>query len=132
MKDSKDSKFIIDSYGWIEYFSGGRLSDRYAEYIEKCTPDKFITPIIIIYEVYKKIRSHYPEEDAMSAIMHIQSITSVIDMDLDMAVGGADISIEEGLPMADAMIRSTGKKYGAKIITSDNHFRNMDDVIFID
>lgn len=132
MRDSKAEKFIIDSYGWIEYFSGGSLSGRYAKYIENCTPEKFITPIIVIYEVYKKIKSQYPEEDAISAVMHIQNLTQVIDVDLQLAAMGAELSISEKLPMADALIQSTGRLYRAKIITSDKHFKNLDDVIFID
>lgn len=27
--------YIIDSFGWIEYFSNGKLAEKYSKYIEK-------------------------------------------------------------------------------------------------
>ncbi len=130
-KDLNNNKYVIDSYGWIEYFSGGKLLNKYAKYIENCSPGSHFTPSIIIYEVYKKIRSSYEEEDAINAIMHIQNYTTIIDIDTDFAIKGAEISINEKLPMADALIKACAVKLEAMIITSDPHFKGMNNVIFI-
>lgn len=131
-KGLRNSKFIIDSFGWIEYFGGGKLTNSYAKYIENCSPSTHFTPSVIIYEVYKKVRSSYTEEDAIKAIMHIDNYTTIVDIDSELAVKGAEASIDEKLPMADALIRATANKLDAKIVTSDPHFKNLKNVIFIE
>ena len=132
MKDSKEDRFIIDSYGWIEYFGGGKLSNKYAKYIENCKPTTHLTPSIIMYEVYKKIRSSYNEEDAINAVMHIKNYTTIVDVDTKIAINGAEVSISKKLPMADALIKATSDLYDARIITSDPHFKKLDNVMFIE
>ena len=42
---------IVDSFGWIEWLTEGELADKYADYLR--SPEKLITPVIVIYEVYK-------------------------------------------------------------------------------
>jgi predicted nucleic acid-binding protein len=125
-------KTVIDSYGWIEYFGGGKLSNKYGKYIEKCSPNTHYSPSIIIYEVYKKIRRLYKEEDAINAVMHIKNYTTIIDIDTKLAIKGAEVSINEKLPMADSLIKATADFVSAKIVTSDPHFKNLENVIFIE
>jgi hypothetical protein len=50
---------LIDSYGWIEYFTEGPLVNEYAAYVEKANSETYVTPTIVVYEVYKKTRSLY-------------------------------------------------------------------------
>ena len=123
--------FIIDSYGWIEYFSEGKSAKKYAGYIENAKPQNFISPTIILYEVYKKILSVYNEEKAMEAAAHIKFATKLIDLSDNLAISAAEISLKHKLPMADAIILTTAKNNNAKVITSDNHFKGLDSVIFI-
>jgi predicted nucleic acid-binding protein len=128
---SQGSRFVIDSYGWLEYFSGGKLADEYSKYIEESAPENYFTPSIIVYEVYKKLRAAHGEEKAIKAIAHIQSRTTVVDLDIRLAIKGADASLEEELSMADALIRGAANHLGAKLVTSDPHFKGMQNVIFI-
>ena len=130
-KGSPDDKFVIDSYGWIEYFSDGKLAEKYSKYIEKSRPSNFFTPSIVIYEVYKKFQTSYSEEDAITAIAHIENHTKVIEINTTYAILGADTSINNKLPMADALIYAVAKHLNAKLITSEMHFRELNNVIFI-
>jgi len=131
VKGSHSDKFIIDSYGWIEYFSDGKLAEKYSKFIENCNPINYFTPSIIVYEVFKKFKANYSEEDAITAIAHIENCTRVIDIDSNYAVLGADTSINNKLPMADALIYGVVSHMNAKLITSDKHFRELESVIFI-
>lgn len=124
--------YIIDSSGWIEYFSNGKLANKYSKYIEKIEPDKYFTPSLIIFEVYKKIRSNYSEEEAIKAIVHIQANTTIVDIDPKIAVESADISIKEKLSLADSIIYCTSLIKNAQIITSDKHFKGKKNVIYIE
>jgi len=47
-------------------------------------------------------------------------------------IDAADISLKTKLAMADALIKATAEEKDAKIITSDEHFRKFNDVIFIE
>jgi predicted nucleic acid-binding protein len=131
-KGSRKEKYIIDSFGWIEYFTRGPLTEKYAKYIKKCSPENCITPSIVIYEVYKIVKREKSEEEAIIAIVHIDHYSTIIDLDMKTATLGADSNLEQGLGMADAIIWGIAQEHGAKIITSDNDFKGKDNVIFIE
>lgn len=126
------SSFVIDSSGWIEYFSNGKLADKYSKFIEKAQPDSYFTPALIIYEVYKKIRSSYSEEEAIKAIVHIQANTTILDIDSRISIKSAEISIKENLSLADSIIYGASSLINAQIITNDKHFKGKKNVIFIE
>ena len=137
MKDSskeqgaEKNRFVVDSFGWIEYLSGGKLADRYSKFVEKAKRKTHFTPALVMYEVYKKIRSRFGEEEAIKAVIHIQAKTTVVDLDTELAVESADLGIGERLHMADALIYGTAKAVGAKLVTSDEHFKGKKNVILI-
>jgi predicted nucleic acid-binding protein len=121
---------LIDSYGWIEYFADGPLADNYATYIEKANAENTITPTIIVYEVYKKIKTTRDEQKALEAYAEI-SQTKIIELTSPLSLEAADISLSANLGMADSIIVATAKAYNAEIITSDEHLKNMKGVKFI-
>jgi len=121
---------LIDSYGWIEYFGEGPLADSYAAFIEKADEKGTVTPTIVIYEVYKKIKSVKGEEKALEAYAQM-SRTKIVDLTSSLCLEAADISMNLRLGMADSIILATAKAYSAQIVTSDQHLKNMDKVKFI-
>ncbi|RJP80026.1 MAG: hypothetical protein C4522_08575 [Desulfobacteraceae bacterium] len=42
---------IVDSCGWLEWFTDGDLADQYKPYLSD--QDNLLIPAIILYEVYK-------------------------------------------------------------------------------
>ncbi|MEW6295865.1 MAG: type II toxin-antitoxin system VapC family toxin [Candidatus Diapherotrites archaeon] len=123
---------LVDSFGWIEYFGEGRLSEKYGQYIEKANKSEFFTPSIVLFEVYKQIKRMQNETKALEAIAYIVSYTTVIILDENIAIEAAEKSIETGLGMADSIIKATAEKTKAKIITSDKHFRGMKEIILVE
>ena len=121
---------LIDSYGWIEYFTDGPLADRYAPYIEKADEGNTITPTIVLYEVYKRIKGGRGEGEALEAYAQL-SRTRIIPLTESLAMRAADISLELRLGMADAIIVATAEAYDAVIVTSDKHLRELRNVEFI-
>jgi hypothetical protein len=55
-------KVRIDSSGWIEFFTAGPFASRYAGYLT--SRHEIVTPTIVVYEVYKKIKRERGEEAA--------------------------------------------------------------------
>ncbi|QGP92791.1 PIN domain protein [Neomoorella glycerini] len=119
----------IDSCGWLEYYTAGPLAEEYGKYLKDLK--QIITPTIIIYEVYKKIKREYSEAEALTAIGPIHK-TRLISLDAQYLIQAADISLQYGLPMADAMVYTVTSMYGSQIVTSDKHFKGLEMVIYLE
>lgn len=122
---------VIDSYGWIEYFSNGPLAKKYAPYIEDANENDAVTPTVIVYEVYKRLKKERGEQIAMEAYAQITR-TRIVELDEQSALKAADMSLERGLAMADAIVYSTARAYSAQLITSDKDLKNLPDIRFIE
>ena len=121
---------LIDSYGWIEYFADGPLAERYAPYVLNANEKNMVTPSIVMYEVYKRLKKEKGEEVALEAYAQIMR-TQVIPLDQDSALRAADISLGHGLAMADAIVYSTAKTYSAELVTSDPHLKGLEETRFV-
>lgn len=122
---------LIDSYGWIEYFADGPLAESYAASIEEADIENTITPTVVIYEVYKRIKSVKGEEKALEAYAQM-SCTKIVELTGYISLEAADTSIMLGLGMADSIIIATARAYNAEIVTGDEHLKGLERVKFID
>lgn len=123
---------LIDSHGWIEYFSDGPKASKYAQYIEPANIESHIIPSIVLYEVYKKIKSSVGEAPALEAIAHMIEHTNLVSIDKSIALNAAEISLKHKLAMADSLIMATANSLRAKLVTGDLHFKGLPNVIFIE
>jgi predicted nucleic acid-binding protein len=119
---------LVDSSGWIEFFTDGPLAEEYSKYLKDIS--KVVVPTIIIYEVYKKIKRERTEEEALLAVSLINR-TSVIPLSESIALLAADLSLKHLLPMADAIVYATALEENCKVVTSDTHFKGLDRVVLI-
>lgn len=120
--------FLIDSSGWIEFFTDGPLNKEYAKYLKDLS--KVTTPTIVLYEVYKKIKRERTEENALFAISLINK-TSVVQLSESIALLAADLSLKYSLPMADAIVYATALEKKCDVVTSDMHFKGLEKVVLI-
>jgi len=120
--------FLVDSSGWIEFFTDGPLAKEYSKYLKDIS--KVVTPTIVLYEVYKKIKREMTEEDALSAVSLINK-TAVIQLSESISLLAADLSLKYSLPMADAIVYATAMEENCKVITSDAHFKGLDETVII-
>lgn len=120
---------LVDSVGWIEFFSGGPAADRYFEYL--INPNDVVTPSIVVYEVYKKLLLNTDRRSAAVALAQIGK-TAVVEISGEIATSAAELGIQHKLPMVDAIVFATAISTNALLITSDKHFIGLPSVIFID
>ena len=120
----------IDSKGWIERLSDGPKSSRYNKIIDAVETEEIITPVIVLYEVYKKIKKIRGEEVALEAIAAL-SQTNVVTIDRTIALEAADYSLEYGLHMADALVYASARHHSAQLYTSDDDLKGLNGVTFI-
>ena len=121
-------KVLLDSSGWIEYFTGGPLADRYAAYLN--ARYSIITPTIVLYEVYKKLKRERGEETALALMGQVQT-TNVVPLTDSVAYLAADISLRYGLAMADAIVYATGRDQGAEVVTGDADLKDLPGVVYV-
>jgi predicted nucleic acid-binding protein len=121
-------KVLLDSNGWIEFFTGGPLADRYAAYFARRF--QLITPTIVLYEVYKKIKRERDEETALLFAARL-SATQVVQLTESIAFLAADVSLRHGLAMADAMVYATAQDQEAEVVTGDADLKDLPRVVYI-
>ena len=122
---------LIDSYGWIEYFSDGPLAKKYAPYIEDVNENNTVTPTVVVYEVYKRLKKEKGEQAALEAYAQITR-SKLVPLDDSLALTAADASLKMGLAMADAIVFTTAKTFSADLVTSDPDFKGLDAVQLIE
>lgn len=119
---------VVDSSGWIEFFTNGPLADDYAVRLRKLAT--VLTPVIVIYEVYKRLKRDLSEDDAVMAVSAMQR-SQVVPLDQELALTAADLSLEHSLAMADAIVLATARKFHAALVTSDADFEQIPDVTYL-
>lgn len=120
---------IVDSSGWLEYFSDGSNSAFFATPLREAAD--LIVPTITIYEVFKVVCRQRNESDALQAIALMQQ-GRVVDLTSNISIVAAKISIDHRLPMADSIILATARIYGATIWTQDSDFKAIEGVQYIE
>jgi predicted nucleic acid-binding protein len=121
-------KTVVDSSGWIEFFSSGPRAKQYTAYIAR--PSELITPTIVLCEVYKRIKRDRGEEAALASVGQLHA-TDLIPLTETIALRAADVSLRHGLAMADAIIYATSLEHGAQIVTSDADLKDLPKVVYI-
>ncbi|MBL0713906.1 MAG: type II toxin-antitoxin system VapC family toxin [Desulfosarcina sp.] len=118
---------IVDSSGWLEYFSGGPNSEFFESPLQD--PASLIVPVITIYEVFKVVLRESSENEALQTVAAMQKGT-VIDLNTSIAMNASKLSLQYHLPMADSIILSTAKAYECLIWTQDSDFENLPGIKF--
>ena len=119
---------LVDSSGWLEYFSGSSNAQIFAPAIENI--EELIVSTINIYEIYKKILTERDENSALEAAGIMQQ-AKVIDVSLSISIQAAMLSRQFKLPMAGSLIYTTAIQNDAILWTQDSDFKNLKDVKFI-
>jgi predicted nucleic acid-binding protein len=118
---------VIDSFAWFEYFLGSRAGARARPYVES---SKGITPTIVIAELSEKYRR---EDLAFTEDLDfIVGKTRVVPLDARIAQKSGTLSHERKRKvarwgLADSIVLATAREYKAKIVTGDEHFRDLAD-----
>jgi predicted nucleic acid-binding protein len=119
---------LIDSSGWLEYFSDGPNAAHFIEPLEKM--EELIVPTICLYEVFKVVLRERGEDSAIQAIALMKQ-AAIIELTQDLALQAAKMSLDFKMPMADSIILATATKYEATIWTQDADFQGMPSVNYL-
>jgi predicted nucleic acid-binding protein len=119
---------VVDSSGWLEYFADGPNTDFFESVIKD--EGNLIIPTICLYEVFKITLSQAGKEEALR-VAGLMSSGRILDLNREIALAAAHLSIQQKLAMADSIILATAQAFGAVLWTQDEHFRDIPGVKFI-
>lgn len=114
---------VVDSSGWLEYFTDSDRASFFAPAIEDA--DNLLVPVITLYEVCKKVLRERGENAALQIASMMQT-GRVVDLDSALALE----AMCHPLPLADSLIYATALRHGATLWTQDEHFKDLPQVRF--
>jgi len=120
---------LVDSWAWIEYWSGGSHADQAALHIE--SKENAIVSTINLAEIYYWILLHYDEKTAEEKVITVRKRCFIIPVEEEIAIEAAKIKHKTRMALADSIILATAKKVKSKILTGDSDFRSLKDVLYI-
>ena len=119
------SAVLLDSSVWVEILGGGPLAARCEA--ELAAAAHVLVPTVVLFEVYRKVCRATSEEEALSVIT-LLSQHSVSDLNREIALEAADLSIAHKLSMADSVVLAHARHANAVLVTLDNDFSYLSDV----
>jgi len=127
-------KYVIDSYAWLAYFMGTKEGENAKTIID--SSEEKITPTICLAEVYGKTLKVEGEETAEKQRIFIKEKSALAPLDELIALEAARTSNKmkkeiEGWGLADSIVYATGVVKKAEVVTGDEHFKELEGVLFI-
>jgi len=119
---------LVDSSGWIEYFTDGPNADRFA--VPLSDPGKLVVPTVSIYEVFRVVLRRRGEGDALR-VAAAMSRGREIPLTSALALESARLAHERRLAMADGIILATARLTRAALWTQDVDFEGLPGVRYI-
>jgi predicted nucleic acid-binding protein len=113
---------IVDSCGWLEWFTEGPLAGAYEEHLKD--PEQLLVPAVVLYEVYKILKREVGEEKAIWAASYMKN-SIFIPLEETLSFKAADVALRHHLAMADAMVYATALTYDCPIYTSDADLKGL-------
>jgi toxin FitB len=120
---------VVDSSGWLEYLADGANANYFKAAVED--EEHLIIPTICLYEVFKITLSRAGEGEALR-VAGLMSFETIVDLNREIALEAALISVQHKLAMADSIIYATSRAYNATLWTQDEHFKDLPDVKYIE
>jgi len=121
----------LDTFSWIEYFAGSPAGESARSYIES---GGSFTPTIVLAEFTDK----YTREnlDPRQRLRFLKTISALAPLDEDTAELAGKISAErrpqvKGWGLVDSVVLATARVRKMKVVTGDEHFRDLPEAIMI-
>jgi len=98
---------IVDSSGWLEYFTDGPNAIDFVEVLENSSD--LLVPTLSLYEVFKVVQRQRGESEALRAIALMQE-GQLIDITSTIAIHAAKLSTDLKILMTDSVMLATARE----------------------
>jgi predicted nucleic acid-binding protein len=134
-------KIVIDTYAWIELLIGSERGNKVKELMENA--EEVYTPSTVLAETARKFLREGTDEKTIGTWLEIITNASVItQIDSATALEAAKCQLElsqqakiskQNTPsLFDAIVYATARINQCKIITGDEHFKNLPETIWLE
>lgn len=131
---------MIDAYAWIELFIGSEKGFKVKEIVESA--DEVYTPDTVLAEIARKyVREGADDKTVDARLETITAVSSVASVDAKVALEAAKCYLELAAEaqkaklsrpsLFDAIVLAVGRTLKSKIVTGDEHFRDMPEIVWI-
>ena len=110
---------LLDSSGWLEFFGNGPRAGDFLPALADL--ELLLVPTIVLYEVSKRV-TLLRGEGQVAEVVATMRRGQVVDLDTQLALAAAALSVAERLPMVDAIILATARRHDATVWTMDADF----------
>lgn len=127
------SKYVIDAWAWVEYLIGSEFGAKVKEILDDERNEAY-TCAITLAEVISKTAREGRDTKAAYALVSGNSQVANVDEALSVEAGLLQCEMRKTLKdfgIADAYVLATARKFRAKILTGDPHFKNMKEAVLI-
>lgn len=133
-------KIVVDAYAWIEVFLGSEKGRKAKEILERA--DEVYTPDTVLAEIARKyIREGADERTTDARLETITTAANVTQIDTKVALEVARCYTQLAMnarkrklkspSLFDAIVLAVGRVIKAKIVTGDEHFKNLPETVWI-
>ncbi len=134
------AKIVVDAYAWVELFMGTEKGLEVKKILESA--EEIYTPGTVLAEIARKyLREGASPKTVKERLQTISSASDVADLDLETAGEAARCytqlaaqakNLKLNSPsLFDAVVLGTGRILKSRIVTGDEHFRNLPETIWI-
>ncbi len=119
---------LVDTSAWIEWLIGSDVGNT----VVRDLPERaqWLVPTIVQLELVKWL-SREAGEDKTDQVIAFTETCLIADLDTAIALSAADLCSRRKLATADAIVYATAMAYGADLLTCDQHFKDMDRVLYV-
>ncbi len=124
---------VIDTYAWIEYFEGSKRGEKVQEILENSKIDAYTSTITILELTYHYLKKNFPFDEDKKIILSLSKISNINVENAEQA-GELHFNIKKErkhFSMADTIILQLAKEINGKVVTGDEDFRGLKEVIMI-
>lgn len=119
---------LVDTCGWIEWLIDGPLADDFGPYLQSA--EGLLVPTCVQFELYKWVKRERGEPVALE-VMALTEEAEVAPLTTAIALAAGDWALESRLSFADALIYATARQYDVPLVTSDDHFQGLPEVVYV-
>lgn len=128
------SKYVVDSWAWIEYLIGSEFGKKLNEVLDKLSSSEIYTCSISLAEVISKVARE--ERDVEAAYSILLSNSQIININEELSKNAGLLHYEmrktlKDFGLADAYVLATARMLKAMVLTGDMHFKGVKEAVLI-
>jgi predicted nucleic acid-binding protein len=121
---------LLDSFVWLEILSGSKRGRGALKIIGEA--EELYTSVLNLYEVRYRTEEIAGEGKALEVIKKIEENCKIMDIDKQISLEGGRLKLKNRrMGAVDCLLLATARIKKLRILSGDEHFRGLENVIII-